>query len=217
MSVADRDELNFLQPAGGGVFCLSLGHEVLDLVSATFFGAPWSAVAPAAPVLSVRDDGRLLAEFRRMQALATSVDPLRLADPIFSRRLELSAAESLMAQVTIGPLRPVPAAQRRRLAQRAEAFLRANEKRPVGIAELCAAVGAPERTLQLAFREYFGLPPIAYLRVRRLHHVRRQLLELGARTSVTATATDWGFDHLGEFSVAYRRLFGETPSQTLRR
>ena len=27
----------------------------------------------------------------------------------------------------------------------------------------------------------------------------------------------WGFCHLGRFAVEYRRRFGESPSQTLRR
>jgi len=34
--------------------------------------------------------------------------------------------------------------------------------------------------------------------------------------TVTATAERWGFGHLGEFSVMYRKRFGESPSQTLR-
>jgi len=38
-----------------------------------------------------------------------------------------------------------------------------------------------------------------------------------ARTTVTAIALDHGFGELGRFSVQYRRLFGESPSETLRR
>jgi len=34
---------------------------------------------------------------------------------------------------------------------------------------------------------------------------------------VTDVALDWGFLHFGWFSQDYRRLFGETPSQTLHR
>jgi AraC-like DNA-binding protein len=48
--------------------------------------------------------------------------------------------------------------------------------------------------------------------------VRRALLGAdSSKTKVTRIVTDHGFWELGRFSVAYRTLFGETPSETLRR
>jgi AraC family ethanolamine operon transcriptional activator len=217
VAIADRDELNFTQPSGCELLVLSLGHGLLDLAAATFFGEAWRDAVPNAVVLAVQDAARLAADYRRLLAATRDVDATRLAEPAFGRRLELAAAETVAAQIAIQQPRRLTSAQRQRLARRVEGYLQANEFRPVGIAELCAAVGAPERTMHHACREYFGLPPVALLRVRRLHRARRQLLARGSATTVTATATDWGFDHLGEFAVAYRRLFGETPSQTLRR
>jgi AraC-like DNA-binding protein len=59
--------------------------------------------------------------------------------------------------------------------------------------------------------------PIRYLTLRRMHLVRRALLHSDPSTAtVTQIVTDHGFWELGRFSVAYRTLFGEPPSETLR-
>ena len=101
---------------------------------------------------------------------------------------------------------------------RFEEFLAANSTRPLHVAELCAAVGATERTLRLICMEHLGMGPIRYLWLRRMHLAHRALLqaELGT-VSVTEIATANGFWELGRFAVAYRALFGEAPSVTLRR
>jgi transcriptional regulator GlxA family with amidase domain len=50
-----------------------------------------------------------------------------------------------------------------------------------------------------------------------MHLMRRALLRSEPSTAtVTQIVTDHGFWELGRFSVAYRTLFGETPSETLR-
>ena len=72
-------------------------------------------------------------------------------------------------------------------------------------------------TLHEAFREHLDTTPKAYLKVLRLNAARQDLLEGARGRRVTDVALDWGFVHFGWFSQDYRRLFGETPSQTLRR
>ena len=56
--------------------------------------------------------------------------------------------------------------------------------------------------------------PVAYLRAQRLNGVRQMLKE---GQSVTDAATAWGFWHFGHFSQEYKKLFGELPSESLRR
>ena len=60
--------------------------------------------------------------------------------------------------------------------------------------------------------------PEAVSWLRRMHLARRALRTAGPeRKTVTEIATNYGFWELGRFSVAYRSLFGESPSTTLRR
>jgi AraC-like DNA-binding protein len=96
-------------------------------------------------------------------------------------------------------------------------FLEANPGRPLYLAEICAAIGAAERTLRTSCEEHLGMGPIRYLTLRRMHQVRRALLHSDpSKATVTRIVTNHGFWELGRFSVAYRMLFGESPSKTLR-
>jgi transcriptional regulator GlxA family with amidase domain len=104
------------------------------------------------------------------------------------------------------------------IVARLEEFLEANLDRPLYLAEICPAIGVAERTLRLACEEHLGMGPIRYFSLRRMYLVRCALLRADPSTAtVTRIATDHGFWELGRFSVAYRSLFGETPSETLRR
>jgi AraC-like DNA-binding protein len=101
---------------------------------------------------------------------------------------------------------------------RFEEFLEANPDRPLYLIEICAAIGVAERTLRACCEEHLGMGPIRFLTLRRMHLVRRALLGAdSSKTTVTRIATDHGFWELGRFSVAYRAVFGESPSETLRR
>ena len=90
--------------------------------------------------------------------------------------------------------------------------------RPLMVRDLCAEFDVSERTLEYAFQEEFGLTPMAYFKVRRLHAVRQALKEAGPQsTTVHEIAQRWGFWHTGGFAADSRRLFGELPSETLGR
>jgi len=97
-------------------------------------------------------------------------------------------------------------------------FLDVEPKRPLYLAEICAATGVSERTMRSCCREHLGIGPVRYLWLRRMHLARAALMKGDPQTtSVTTVAVDHGFWELGRFAVAYRSLFGESPSATLRR
>lgn len=86
------------------------------------------------------------------------------------------------------------------------------------IATLAKESGVAERTLRTAFNRCYGLSPLEYLRVQRLHQAQQRLLaSCPDQTTVTEVAFDLGFWDLGRFASAYRQLFGELPSATLRK
>jgi transcriptional regulator GlxA family with amidase domain len=104
------------------------------------------------------------------------------------------------------------------LVRRAEHMALADPDVPLHISALCRGLAVSERTLRKAFHRIHGLPPCRHLRMLRLSWARGALLSADGRlTTVTEIATGFGFLELGRFSVEYRAVFGESPSQTLQR
>ena len=102
--------------------------------------------------------------------------------------------------------------------QRFERAIGEAEDQPLYLAEVCAKIGVQERTLRNHCLEYLGMSPHRYLWLRRMDQARRALsLADSEEKTVTTIANDCGFWELGRFSVAYRKLFGESPSTTLRK
>lgn len=97
-------------------------------------------------------------------------------------------------------------------------YLHEFSNEPVYVLDLCRAIGISQPTLFRAFRQILGMGPKEYLQARRLHLSRQRFLhDCDPCLSVHAVAYDLGFWHLGRFGIAYRELFGEAPSETLRR
>jgi transcriptional regulator GlxA family with amidase domain len=104
------------------------------------------------------------------------------------------------------------------LVEQAERLALAHIDEPLHISALCRILEVSERTLRKAFRKSRGRAPCRHLRMVRLSHARRALLRADAECdTVTEIATCFGFVELGRFSVEYRKMFGECPSQTLHR
>lgn len=92
------------------------------------------------------------------------------------------------------------------------AHLRMHDEIPT-LALVVKELGISIRVLEYSCKSLFNVSPQRYLTCWRLHCARRDIrIRAG---SVTDIALKWGFSHLGRFSIAYRELFGERPSETL--
>jgi AraC-like DNA-binding protein len=143
-----------------------------------------------------------------------------LARPEVARALEEGLVQAMVSCLAGGEVPEISSAHRQHVAvmRRLEKLLEANSDRTLYVTELCGAIGVSERTLRACCKEHLGMSPTRYLWLRRMHLARRALRAAEpAGTSVTEIATNYGFWELGRFSVAYRSLFGESPSTSLRR
>ena len=139
--------------------------------------------------------------------------------PVVARTFELAVVDALLAaqrhsytdRFADSGLQASP-----RMVRQAAALIDDHCAEALTTADVAEYVGVSVRSLQLGFRHSLGTTPTAYLRRARLRGVREYLAS-GSAASVTEAALRWGVPHLGRFAGDYRRVYGETPSQTLRR
>ena len=103
------------------------------------------------------------------------------------------------------------------IVDRVEHVARLHPGEPLHVRDLCQICGVTERALRNAFRTIHGKTPYRCLREARMADARQALLDAHSFATVTFIATQFGFLELGRFSVEYRLLFGECPSETLRK
>jgi AraC-like DNA-binding protein len=199
---------------------MSLSRDNLDAVYSAVTGREFAGLArkhlvrPAPELMS-----RLLSLHAMVGQLAkTTPDILSLPGVVHVLEQELilvmirCLAEGEPSEMTAGGRR------HDMIIARFEEFLESHPDRPLYLTEICAAIGVAERTLRVVCEEYLGMAPIRFLSMRRMHLVRRALRQADpSKTTVTRIATDHGFWELGRFAVAYRVMFDESPSESLRR
>jgi AraC-like DNA-binding protein len=183
------------------------GHE---LGSSSFAG---SMAPPAAALARLRN-------LHEATGHLAKTAPDIFAKPGVARAIEQALVEAMILCLADSRSEDMRKVQRHRarVMRRLEATLAENSERPLYMPDLAAQIGVSYWTLRDCCLEYLGMSPKRYLWLRRMHLARRALRRADAeRTTVTEIAADYGFWELGRFSVAYRSLFGESPSTALRR
>lgn len=118
------------------------------------------------------------------------------------------------SESAIGPARRAPGG----VIRRAVELLEERPSEPWTIVGLATELHLSVRALQSGFKREMGIAPMAYLRKVRLMRAHSALKEANpADTTVQTVALHLGLMHQGRFAVSYREMFGETPSETLRR
>jgi AraC-like DNA-binding protein len=199
---------------------MSLSPDDLDAVYHAVTGREFAELARKH---LVRPAPELMSRLRNLHATVAQLartTPDILSLPGVAHALEQELILVLIRCLTEGDPSEMSAGNRRHdmIIARFEEFLESHPDRPLYLTEICAAIGVAERTLRVVCEEHLGMAPIRFLAMRRMHLAHRALRRADpSNTTVTRIATDHGFWELGRFSVAYRVLFDESPSESLRR
>ncbi|OQX57958.1 MAG: hypothetical protein B5M52_06355 [Helicobacteraceae bacterium 4484_230] len=101
--------------------------------------------------------------------------------------------------------------------EKARKILKENIDNIYDIKDLLNELNINARTLQYHFQKKLGVSPKQYFQHLRLNAIRQELLKANPnKIMVSDIAIKYGFFHSSYFSAEYKRLFRETPTQTLR-
>lgn len=216
-SAMTGEQMDVFAPCGLEQFVILLDHpRLLDLADQA--GLPANVQGA---LRSGRATMPLLAKPHAVAAFSRQLQ--KLVQEGVSGRLRIDAdyledwvygqALTILDVKEVAPGRPPAAVLVRRAIEIADA-----QGGLVRIAQLCGALRVSPSSLEGAFKSITGVSPHSFFLRRRLSQARSVLLrENPAQCKVTDVATELGFSELGRFAVRYREMFGEKPSDTLRR
>lgn len=163
--------------------------------------------------LAPRETARLQRRFRKAHLGASGrvAGPTALGAQLLDLLIGRLGREPRVAQ----PLDPQGLA---RIVSRARAYIRSNLDQPLSVEAIADAAITSQRTLHRAFQAVLDETPYSYVLRLRLHRIRYAIVTDDEKiATITAAANHWGLSDLGRFSGWYRDLFGELPSETLKR
>jgi len=102
--------------------------------------------------------------------------------------------------------------------KRARDLLHESMEEASDITNLAKELGISERLLHHAFKKNYGITPKKYLLNLRMNRVKQDLLLADpTTTSIPSIIQKYNFYNHGTFTQAYRDLFGELPSDSLKK
>ena len=212
------EEFQSLSPPGFAVFSLSLPEsELADIAARLGHADLFETMRCEVAIDAARATG--LAELRH---LLSRVFALPDTGAVSAWEQEIDSLESqiaealviLVAEAHCDP-KPLPLCDRSRAVRKAVSYILDHAREAVTVSEISEVTGVSWRTLDRAFKEKLGASPKRCISGVRLRGVRSELLEADPEVRVTDIANEWGYWHMGDFAMNYRREFGELPSTTL--
>lgn len=224
LTLGTDDELNFRTPRRLEILAATVDAEVLQTYALQvdhrdlLDELEGRALAPTTPAKIAALRELLATMMASLQATPQLLRhaPLRKA---MEQALLGSLLDSLCPSEAQRSVAPPSSRTRQLVVARAREYMQAHIDAPISVAELCVELRVSRRTLQYSFQDVLDLNPVKFLRALRLNSVRRALKHVpsGTRCTVADVASRWGFWHLSHFAAEYKALFGELPSETMRR
>ncbi len=101
--------------------------------------------------------------------------------------------------------------------RKARVFIDSHLQEDINLGDIAAAAGVCSRLLQKAFSQHCGCSPMRFVTHARLQRIRQELERATSDLKIVDVMMNYGFTQGGKFAKEYQQLFGEKPSDTVKR
>ncbi len=132
---------------------------------------------------------------------------------------EISAfyVADIIAEALKLPYKVKKKSPKKNLVLKAEELIDANPEKYFTILEIADSVFTTPRNLQIAFKKHRPYSPMHFLKERKFHKARKLLLHAQPGSTIKSIALSSGILDLNRFGMNYKALFGELPSEILKK
>lgn len=212
LSCSDRDEILLRSPENSAFYSLTVPFELLSDQNFEQQHSKYSNILPSE--YSEKFYSKFTKLLNDVLSNMSFIGHDATQQQVKSDILDLSDRFLLTLNQHHEPTK-VSVQKARQVVKKVCEILYENNDQCYSIEDLCQITYTSRRTLQNCFEMITGQSPALFLKTIKLNAVRRALHNSNENACISNIASNWGFWHLSQFSMDYKRLFGESPSQTL--
>ncbi len=214
-----NDEAHGVSSAGFHGNGIHFRDSYLEALAETAFKMPLRQLVPEARIFALTGPSRnrLRSEMNKWLQLGTPA--ISRAEQLIARREEALAIAVLNAVSHSSQIHETPFQNSDKVVKLVLDYVHSEPSAEITAMEMCAVAGCSQRWLEYSFKKRFGVTPkkyVKYLRLSRLRHDLLHSFETENRT-VIELAIVYGFWHMSQLAADYRKVYGELPSETLKK
>jgi len=197
------------------IFTLAIEKEILEREFESFFKKPFTHVYREEDIyLDQKQNEAYYLLFKEQMEVLRQRSPQNTSREAYAA-LEIEILKKLFSYFLFRPkeINYLP-----RYIRDGRMLLEQNINATYTIADMVEDLKISKRTIQHGFKHYLGFTPKEYQQYIRLNGIRNTILTMkDPYTPLSEIAAKYNYFHLGHFSTEYKKFFGESPSETLRK
>jgi len=214
-----QDESHGVSSAGFHGNGIHFKGTYLEAIAETVFRIPLRSLVPKARIYSLTSSllSQLQGEMYKWRRMAEPGFPN--TEALLAHREEALSIAVLNGLRHSAEIQETPFMSSDKVVKLVLDYVHSESSEEITAVEMCTLANCSQSWLEHSFKKRFGVTPKKYVKYLRLSRLREKLLnpdEIEGRTVIELAST-YGFWHMGQLAADYRNVYGELPSDTLKK